>query len=268
MAGAILSLVVLARRRRLDALLWCLGLLGMALSMNFAPNLAYLHDFFVLLYVPAIALGCGLLAGRIAQRFPERVARRLVLGALAAFIAVDVIPAARIVGPRPEDARQDAIARELGQKIGPRDLVIADPSVCSYEPEHFQVSDGNREWPPLPFYAGRICQTVLVARTPEEAIRLARDAERSTSRAVFVVNCGATPWELPEGFSPCRPGSPIARFQLWQVSTVRTAAMAVKPCPGPPPLTLRAPRPSGQPDARGSVLRGRCCATSGLRSKT
>ncbi len=224
--GAVLSLVILARRRRLDALLWCLGLLGIALPMNFTPNLAYLHDFFVLLYVPAIALGCGLLAGRIAQRFPERVARRVVLGGLAAFVAVDVIPAARIVGPRPEDARQDAIAGELGQRIGPRDLVIADPSVCSYEPEHFPVGDGNREWPPLPFYAGRICQTVLVARTPEEAIRLARAAERGTSRAVFVVNCGATPWELPEGFSRCLPASPVAGFQLWQDATVRAAAKA------------------------------------------
>src|SRR5208337_3102070 len=137
------------------------GLLGIALPMNFTPNLAYLHDFFVLLYVPAIALGCGLLAGRIAQRFPERVARRVVLGGLAAFVAVDVIPAARIVGPR-----------------------------------------------------------------PEEAIRLARAAERGTSRAMFVVNCGATPWELPEGFSRCLPASPVAGFQLWQDATVRAAAKA------------------------------------------
>ena len=37
-AAAILSLVVLAHRRRLDALLWCFGLLAMALALNFAPN--------------------------------------------------------------------------------------------------------------------------------------------------------------------------------------------------------------------------------------
>ena len=222
-AWAILSLLVLVRRRRLDALVWCLGLLAMALSMNFSPNLAYLHDFFVILYVPAIALACGLLAGQIAKRFPERVARRAVLGGLAVFVALDVIPRARIVGPGPEDARQDAIARELGQRIGPRDLVIADPSVCSFEPDHFQVSDANREWPPLPFYAGRICQTVLVARTPEEALRLARDAKRTTTRAVFVINCGATDWRLSEAFSPCPPASPIARFQLWEGTTALTA---------------------------------------------
>lgn len=234
-APSILSLVVLAHRQRLDALLWCLGLLELALALNFAPNLAYLHDFFVLLYAPPIALASGLLAGRIAQRLPDRLARRVVLGGLAAFVAVDVVPAARIVGTRPEDARQEAIARELGQRIGPRDLVIADPSVCSYEPDHFHVSEENREWPPLPFYAGRICQTVLVARTPEEAIRLARVAEIDASRRVFVINCGATSWQLPEGFSPCRPASPIARFQLWQESTARTAASG----PGTLSATLR-----------------------------
>jgi hypothetical protein len=221
---AILSIVVLAYRRKLDALRWCGGLLAMALPLNFAPNLAYLHDFFVLLYVPAIALAIGLLAGRLAERFPDRVARRAILGLLAAFVAVDVIPASTIVGTRPEDTRQDAIARELGQTIGPRDLVIADPSVCSYDPDHFPIRDGNREWPPLPFYAGRICQTVLVARTPEEAIRLTRNPEIRAKRNVFILNCGKGSWQLPEEFTPCRPSSPIARFQLWQDSMARIAA--------------------------------------------
>ena len=148
----------------------------MAGALNFAPNLAYLHDFFVLLYVPGVALGCGLLAARIAQQFPPRAARWCALAGLAAFLAVDVAPAARLVGPRREDARQDAIARELGRRIGPRDLVIADPSVCSYHPEDLTVDEGNRRMAPLPFYAGRICQTVVVARTPEDALRLARES--------------------------------------------------------------------------------------------
>lgn len=230
LAAAVVSLAVLVRRRRFAAVAWCLGLLTVALPLNFSPNLAYLHDFFVLLYVPPIALAVGLGVESLSARLSSRAARLAFAAAVAGFVILDVAPAARVVRSSREDVRQDAIAGELGRAVGPGDLIVADPSVCSFDPDHFAVADAAREQPPLPFYAGRICQTVLVAKTPADAVRLAESSGLRPGRNVFILNCGKSRWDLPADFRDCRPDVPIARFQLWrasevQATTSRTAAV-------------------------------------------
>ncbi|WP_165066739.1 ArnT family glycosyltransferase [Paludisphaera rhizosphaerae] len=227
LAAALLSAAVLVRRRRFKALAWCLGLLVLALPLNFAPNLAFLHDFFVLLYVPSFALAAGMAVEPIAARLSARAAVGILAAVLAAFVIVDLTPAARILRSSSEDRRQDAIARELGRTIGPDDLIVADPSVCSFAPDRFSPVNDSREQPPLPFYAGRICQTVLVAQTPDDAVRLAESPELGAGREVFILNCGKTAWDLPSDFRDCRPESPIARYQLWRVSELQTATNRV-----------------------------------------
>lgn len=229
LAAALISLAVLVRRRQFAAVAWSLGLLVVALPLNFAPNLAYLHDFFVLLYVPSIALAIGLAVEPIAERCSARAGVGTLTVVLAAFVILDLAPASRIVRASTEDRRQDSIARELGRTVGPDDLIVADTSVCSFVPDRFAVADDKREQPPLPFYAGRICQTVLVAQTPDDAVRLAESPELGAGRNVFILNCGKTAWDLRGDFCECRPESPIARYQLWRAAEVRTATNRSRP---------------------------------------
>jgi hypothetical protein len=214
LAISAVTLAACGLRRRRRQLTWCLGLLALALPLNFAPNLSYQHDFFVLLYIPAVALACGLLLGRLGDTSRRRAAHMIALGLIAGFLLIDVLPKSWLLRAWPEDYRQEEIARILGERIRPEDMVIADASACTPDPNRLVSPEQTQEQVLLPLYAGRICQTALVARGPEEVAHLA--SQRPGERRVFVINFGSTRWSLPEHFRECTPRSPVPRFQFWE----------------------------------------------------
>jgi len=182
---------------------WILLLLAFALPMNLARNLAFLHDFFIILFLPAAALCAGIVLARLGGRWRDFP----LFLAVGTALVIDAGPARKVAGPRPGDARLGRIADAIGAVVQPDDLVIADGELCGIGPEELRDLGPDRERTPRPYYAGEMAQTVLVARDAVDAQRLAASA--APGRRVVILQVGRADWALPDRFAvveTCAPG--------------------------------------------------------------
>jgi len=188
-AIAVVLGMALVGRRRVEGWKWLALWLAFALPMNLARNLAYYHDFFIILFVPVAALTAGLAADGVAGRLRSRPLRGLAMGGLVlVMLLLDVLPARKPMRSNARDARQQAIAEGLGAAVLPGDFVVADGELCGIGPEEAQQLGADRECSPRPYYGGMLSQTVHVARDADDAARLAATAP--PGRRVVVVAVG------------------------------------------------------------------------------
>jgi hypothetical protein len=186
-AFVLLGGLAIASRRRVPGWGWVVALMIMALPLNLARNIAYFHDFFIILFVPPAAICAGLGTYWLATRFEGHRARTAaVVLVMAAFLGLDVVPRYRLGSVFPKDHEQDAIARSIGEAVRPGDFVIANAEVCGIDPAVVPfMTDPQREQSPRPTYCGRMTQTVFVAANALDAERIARWA-RPTQRVILL----------------------------------------------------------------------------------
>jgi hypothetical protein len=199
LAGTLAGLAVM-RRARPAGWGWPVALLVMALPLNLVGNIAYLHPFFIILFVPAASLLTALTADRMARALKNS---RLQVAALAlllmGFFALDVLPRRKASRPTAEDAEQSAIADAIGSTVRPGDLVIVNPIVCGLKGPAAASLGEDRERTPRPYYCGQMSQSVLVALDTTDAERLA-DRARPDQRVV-ILEVGQPAWDLPASFA-------------------------------------------------------------------
>lgn len=189
---------------------WLVLLVVFALPLNlFARNVAFHHDFFILLMVPALALGSaraalGLFGG------PEAWAPRRLVGVavlLLGFLYLDVLPHRGWRRSTDADRRQEQIADLLAATIGPADLVIVNRGAdirSHYDRELLRdlVRRGveERESIGSPPYFGRVIPSVFLAFDEAEAAAIASEAR--PGQRVVVVEADSDHFPLPPGFRP------------------------------------------------------------------
>ncbi len=182
-----LGVLAVATRRRVPGWGWVAALLALALPLNLARNIAYLHDFFIILFVPPAAVCAGVGTYWLATRFEGRGMRMAAVVAVAAvFLGLDVVPRYRGASVFARDYDQAAIVGSIGEAVRPGDFVIANAEVCGLDPAIVPfMTDAQREQSPLPTLCGRMTQTVFVARDTLDAERIARWA-RPGQRVVLL----------------------------------------------------------------------------------
>jgi hypothetical protein len=154
-------LVVIGLRRRMPGQGWVLALFAMALPLNLARNIAYLHDFFIILFLPVAAVCAGVGSWWLVTRLEGDRRRALAIVAiLGVFLVRDVAPRFKTVRPSRVDYQQAAIARAIGQTVDKDDFVIVNPAVCGSDPESvLALGDPEREQSPRPFFCGQLSQS-------------------------------------------------------------------------------------------------------------
>lgn len=177
---------------------WIALLFAFALPLNLARNIA-LHDFFVILFVPAAALSAGLVVGGAASRLRGPAAQAWAIGLiLGVYFGVDVLPKLRMLTLTSASYEQAAIADEIGRVVKADDFVIVNPEVVGLS-EGSNVPDALREMSPRPYYCGQMAQTVSVAYDSSDASRLA--ARAHPGQRVVILEVGTRTWNLPVHFS-------------------------------------------------------------------
>ncbi len=191
-------------RFRVTGWYWFAVLFVFALPLNLAPNIAYYHDFFVMLFVPVAAISCAYVTDCwIAQSRDDWRGRARVAFVLTLFLGLDVIPRTKLTRLSPLDYEQEAICNEIGRMVEPGDFVIANDAFCFISDGHAQQVGVRLGVSPLPFFAGQMAQSVAVAMGTDEASRLAETA--GPGRRVVIVEVGDKPWDLPSGFERLTP---------------------------------------------------------------
>ena len=228
--GSVASLAVvvgmaLRDRRCVEGWKWLVLWLAFALPMNLARNLAFYHDFLIILFVPFVALAAGLAVDRLAGGLRSRPVRRLAMAVLVlAMLLVDVLPARKPLRPNPRDIQQQAIADGLGAAIRPGDFVVANGELCGIGPEEVRGIGADREASPRPYYGGELAQTVHVARDAHDAVRLAATAP--PGRRVVVVEVGGS-WRLPLQFERVATATNAVRIAVERPRVERLSARPV-----------------------------------------
>ena len=221
---AVVLIAAPVRRGKVIGAGWVSLLLAFALPMNLARNIAFLHDFFIILFLPAAALCAGAVVAKLTDRWRGGALRGTVLViAVAGILAFDAGPARKVARPRPGDRRLEEVADAIGAVVRPGDLVIADGELCGLNPEELRTLGPDRERTPRPYYAGEMAQTVLVARDAADAAELATAAR--PGRRVVILQAGEPAWILPDRFAPDGPRAPELRIaSVAREATARSAA--------------------------------------------
>jgi hypothetical protein len=201
LAIAAVSLIVAAARRRVTGLGWIAALLVMALPLNLARNIAYKHDFFVILFLPAVAISAGVGAWKLVTWFDRPGGRSAALSAiLVLYVGVEVAPRYRSGSVSARDYEQATIARSIGEVVRVGDFVIASPEVCGLTPTAVSLmDDAQREQLPRPYFCGQMTQMVFVASDEPDIERLARSAR--PNQRVVLLDVGDDHLPIPASFS-------------------------------------------------------------------
>lgn len=212
---------VAAWRRKPQGWRWLVLLLAFALPMNLARNLAYYHDFFIILFVPAVALVVGLVVAGLAARICNPAGRgALMAGLLVGFLLIDVLPMRKPMKLRAADVRQQSIADGLGAIVRPDDFVVVNGEVCGIDPKETGTLGVDRQRSPRPYYAGEMAQTVHVATDADDAARVADLAPEG--RRVVVVEIDGS-WSLPREFERREAGVPALKVSVQRPGPDRIA---------------------------------------------
>jgi hypothetical protein len=194
-------LAAVTLRRRVPGSGWLIALFALGLPLNLARNIAFFHDFFIILFVPVGAVCAGVGTWWLATRLTGENRRALaIVVILGAFLAHDFLPRLRTLRTLPQDYQQATIARMLGEVVEKNDFVIVNPAICGFDPAVVALlSDPQREQSPRPFYCGQLSQTVFVASDTADAERISRWA--NSGQRVVVVEVGNARFELPPSFA-------------------------------------------------------------------
>ncbi|WZP00038.1 hypothetical protein EP7_001655 [Isosphaeraceae bacterium EP7] len=180
---------------------WMVGLLAFALPLNLARNIAYLHDFFVILFIPSAALSLALVTSRLASRFEAPRRRAVFLGLVVAWFTLgESLPKYRAAFARRPDAVQSEMALAIGRAIDESDFVLASPGACGLTTETALALGEDRHRIPLPTYFGLVSQGALVAVDAADAERLAARARPGQRVVLVVVAERQAAWKPPASF--------------------------------------------------------------------
>jgi len=166
---------------------WYSVLLVYAIPLNLLMrNLAFHHDFVIILFVPLAALAAAWLTCLASDALPESLSARCLFwgGVMMSFFVCDIFPARHVLARGPECEVAQGICRAIGTLVDPGDFVILSPSFFDNVPGT-RGSDEEREMIPMPTYCGQMVQSAFLAFDERDVLKIASRA-RPDQRVVLL----------------------------------------------------------------------------------